>query len=589
MHKSNRYQREKGFQKIIFVSFIGAAVVVGFKATHIIGKMTIIDDGLTYYAEESWIEAEESLQNATHYTWFQYKEAKATEVLEDLCWITNYKDYIQDLYNRVAESSLNEALDTFADAVEEYENSGFKSLTEEQRLYLLERYPVEEAISEGWTHFKTQLVHILQNPLQGDYKWAKEKIFLIPEGYFTANKEDAILELFKTCDEALYTKYRSSDGVGEFGTFIDILNEIYRTNREYNFDTQWLTMQVKTFMYETMFQKAQEDITAFANYIGVYRREVDSGYKDDAIEKLVDDFIVTQEKEIKRLLKAKQYEMLITRYKELKYFKDYTKEIEVAERMQKYDNPEMLLDKPLEEYVFMQVGKASFGASKYLVTIHKATNQLELYLLIGDYQEYEVKNYTIGLNELSIGTDELERIDVEDNLIGLKGIGSQAGNGKYVVLRLEDYGLNLIKNFEGESIELVEGIKHLRVTNPTDEEILYTYDYILGEKGYEKQEMSATEMNLDEADLMKYAGQVVKFGCYVAEATFAGNAKAYYYAGNTYYADSMAYIYKEDGTAINKGSYSIIGEVVGMEPYYNASLDLEVLRPKVRVIKMDKE
>ena len=589
MHRRNRYQREKLVQKIIVIGLIGSIVLAGFKARHILGKMGLINEGLTHYKEGLWIEAEESLQRARGYKWFVYKPEETREALEDLIWITDYKDYIQDLYDRLLASRLEEEIDTFAQEVAEYEGSNFQSLTEAQKSYLLEKYPVDEVIHEGWGYFKVQVTHILQNPLQGDYNWAKEKIFLIPYSYFTQDKDKAIVELFKTSDNILYDHYITNDGISGFRTFIDLLNDIYTQNKKHGFDTEWLTPQTKIFMYETMLQKSKEDLTTFSNYISTYRGEANIGYKDDNVEEVVAHFIEDKEKEIEGLLKAKEYDALIKLYKDLHYFKDYTKEIEVTEKMQKYDQPELLLEKPLEDYPLLQVGEGNFGADKYLVAINKTSNELALYLLTGNAQEYEVKNYTMSLSQFNIGIEELERIDVEENLIGLKGIWAQAGNGKYIVLRLEDQGLNLVKSFEGESIELVGGIKHLRVTNPIDEEILYTYDYILEEEGYEKQEIAATPISLSDTNLMAYIGQVVKLACYIVEDAPDGNGKGYYYVGDTYYSDAMAYLYKENGETIHKGTYTIIGEMVGVEPYYNTSLNLEVLRPKIRIIEMTKE
>ena len=75
----------------------------------------------------------------------------------------------------------------------------------------------------------------------------------------------------------------------------------------------------------------------------------------------------------------------------------------------------------------------------------------------------------------------------------------------------------------------------------------------------------------------------------MSEDSNDGIVNAYYYVGNTFYSDSMAYIYREDGVAINKGSYTVIGEIVSMEPFYNTDLQLEVLRPKIRVLEMQKE
>ena len=589
MHRRNRYQREKLVQKIIVIGLIGSIVIAGAKARHILGKMGLINEGLTHYKEGLWIEAEESLQRAKGYKWFNYKPEELREALGDLIWITDYKDYMQDLNDRVTISRQEEDIDTFAQEVNEYEASNFQSLTETQKRYLLEKYPVDEVIHEGWGYFKAQVTHVLQNPLQGDYNWAKEKIFLIPEHYFTQDKETAIVELFKTSDKILYDHYMTNNGISGFRTFIDHLNDIYTQNKKYGFDTEWLTPQTKIFMYETMLQKSKEDLGAFSNYIRTYRREANIGYKDDNVEEVVTHFIEDKEKEIEGLLKAKEYDALIKLYKDLHYFKDYTKEIEVTEKMQKYDQPELLLEKPLEDYPFLQVGEGNFGADKYLVAINKTTNILELYLLIGIAQEYEVENYTISLSQLNIGIDELERIDVEENLIGLKGIWAQAGNVKYIVLRFENDGLNLAKSFEGESIELVDGIKHLRVTNPIDEDVLYTYDYILGEEGYEKQDIVATPISLSDTNLMAYIGQVVKLGCYIVEEAPDGKGNGYYYVGDTYYSDAMAYLYKENGETIHKGTYTIIGEMVGMEPYYSTSLNLEVLRPKIRIIEMTKE
>lgn len=588
MNKRNRYKRGKLVQGFILLLFAVILVVVVFKARHIIGKMGFVNDGIEHYKRQQWIEAEESLQRAKGYRWFHYKEEEATSTLTALSWITEYKDYIADLYGKVTESSEGKDLEAFEDYVSEYEVSGFLNLTDSQRQYLLEKYPIDQAIFTGWTHFKASIVNELENPMQGKYNWAKEKIFLVPAQYFSQDKESAILALFKKCDQELYDRYAVATGIQAFRDLIDKLSDIYVTNRAYDFETEWLTPQVKRFMYEALIQKSKEETKTFEQYISAYRSGVDRAYKDEAIEKIVEDFMVEKEKEIEKLLKAKEYDTLITLYKELKYFKDYTKEIEVAEKMQKYEHPEMLLQQPVEQYDFIQTGTNSFDVNQYLIAMNKNTNKLELILFIGEYQDYEVNTHEFNLNDLGITPDEVKQIDVGDYLVGLRVAGTNKAI-RLPILRFTNNRLEYLTEFEGDQIELIDDLKHLKITNPSNEAIPYTYDYILGEEGYEKQDIAATPINLSDTNLANYEGKLVKFSCYVSEDSNDGIVNAYYYVGNTFYSDSMAYIYREDGVAINKGSYTVIGEIVSMEPFYNTDLQLEVLRPKIRVLEMQKE
>lgn len=588
MSRRNRYRRGKLLQWLVILLFAAVLILVDFKAQHIMGKMKYVNSGLEYYKEKQWIEAEKSLQRAADYRWFHYKEEKASSTLKALNWITEYKEEIASLYQQITDSSNNKDLDTFANYVSEYETSGFQNLTELQKEYLLERYPITQVVFSGWTDFKASLVNELNNPLHSNYNWAKEKIFLIPSQYFTQDKEDAILELFKTCDQKLYEKYAIATGIEPFRDLIDMLSDIYVNNRKYNLDTEWLTPQVKIFMYETLMQKSKEEIETFAQYVKAYRAGADRAYKDEAIEEIVEAFMEEKEKEIERLLKAKEYDELIKLYKDLKYFKDYTKEIEIAEKMQKYDHPEMLLEKPIEQYAFVLTGEDCFEANKYLIAIEKYNNRLELFLFIGEAQAYEINRYEFNLNDLGIDVGQIQALDIEDYLIGIRLAGTNRAI-RYPVIRLIDNRLEYLTEFEGDTVELIDGLKHLKVTNPTSEAVAYTYDYILGAEGYEKQEIAATTIALSDSNLQDYVGKTVRFNCYIPEEAHEGIANAYYYLDATYYSDSMAYVYREDSVAIDKGSYIITGEIVSMEPYYNMTLQLEELRPKIRIIEMQKE
>lgn len=588
MNRRNRYRRGKVSQGLV-VLVLGVVLIMSlFKIQHIRGKMKYVNEGLEYYRQKEWIEAEESLQRAAEYRWFHYKEQEMNEALSSLSWITDYKEEIAHLYQKVTQSSQDKSLDTFAKDVSDYNASGFHSLTDAQREYFLERYPIEQVIFNTWTEFKVSVVNKLTDPLNNDYNWAKEKIFLIPQEYFAKDKKEAILELFRRCDQTLYDTYAVDIGIEPFKVLIHTLNDIYMQNSGYGFYTEWLTSQVKWFMYQAMLQKSKEDIDVFRQYIEVYRIDADKDYKDKTIEDIVEVFIVDQEKEAERLLRNKAYDELINFYKTLDYFKDYTKEIEAVEKMQKYDYPQMLLEKPIEQYAFALTGAGVFQANKYLVSIEKDSTKLEVFLFIGEAQSYEISHYEINLNDLGIEVGQIQTLDSEDHLIGIRLVGANRAV-RYVVIRLIDNRLEYLTEFEGDVVELIDGLKHLKVTNPTSEAIVYTYDYLLGDDGYEKQEIVATTIMLSDSNLLQYVGKMVEFSCYIPEGISEGIANAYYYSDANYYSDSIAYVYREDDIGIEQGVYSITGEIVSMEPYYSMTLGLEILRPKIKIIEIQKE
>lgn len=568
------------------MALIGVLVV--FKAQYIFAKVNLVEQGIALYKEEHWIEAEEKLQLADTYRWFHYREEEAHQALASLEWITQYKDFIETLYGEICASK--EALDfeQFMLKNNQYQTSGINELDDVKRQYLLAKYPVDQVIDEGFMAFFELMKSKLTNPLENeDYNWAKESIGKVPDVYFKEDKEKMILDLFMTCDTELYEFNKTVSGIGSFKNLLELLNDMFTTNRRCGYDSDWIMETAKMDIYQLLLEASKEEVSAFSEYIKAYRQKVHEGYKDPAVEALVDDFMLKKEEEIQELLRTRQYDELLKLYEELRYFKDYRQEIEVAKKLQKYNQLELLFEKPIEEYDYVREGENDFGASKYILGINKKTQVLEMHTLVGGYEDYKVVTYTYSLKEGEINLGQIQDIMLESNLILFITQGDDQVMG-IKVFTTDNQKLEKVFEIQAKEIRVSNQLKQIAITDPIEEEMPGTYDYIYDGTSYVKQELVPIAMSLQAANLLDYKGKVVSFECYLPQQASGNAIEAYGFAGDTYYIEDMVYIYWEDGRQIPKGTYTVVGEFVDTQMYYNEATQTELAKPKIRIIELKK-
>lgn len=618
--KTNRYKRGTWIQYLLDVLIVGLCVLVVFKGIHIAGKVKLVNESMSFYDKEQWIEAESTLQTARNYGWFHYREEYVRDMLEKLEWITQYHTTFQELYDSIQVAEVNKDYDTFIQNRDIYESLGFHQLEEWKKDYLLEKYPIEAAIDLSWSTFKVYMQGILTAPNEkSTYNWAKEKIFDIPEAYFTGDKQKAIEALFINCDTRIYeyTINHSND----LYTTLMAFNEIYDTNSKVGYDTYWLTDKIKTYIKEeigkntepldeeilrqirnnpknneaentmsVVFTETNIQIMNLIKDIKAYRTYANSAYYDEHIEEMVTQYLENKEREIAILVKAKYFDEAIAWYEYLGDLKNYEQQIKMLENMKIFEYPELILESKINDYPFYQIGKDGLGADKYLIAFNTASSRLEIYRLEGSAEEYTRTFVGSSLLELGLnGMDysALEDVSVSGNLILVRVPDKESQTVQ--VVKVEEKSIVPIFRISGEEVTVSNDLKTLSVKNPKDEEVAYTYTYQYGGEGYIKQEIQAVEVGLDNPDIPQMVGQVIAFNCYVPYDAEDIVAEGYNKVGSDYFLDQGAELYFENGQFISEGEYKIVGEVVGEATYYIESLDREVVRPTIKVIQLERK
>lgn len=618
--KTNRYKRGTWIQYLLDVLIVGLCVLVVFKGIHIASKVKLVNESMSLYDKQQWIEAESTLQTARNYGWFHYKEKYVRDMLENLEWITQYHTTFKELYESIQVAEGNKDYDTFIQNKETYEGSGFHQLEAWKKEYLLEKYPIEAAIDSSWSTFKVYMQGILTAPNEkSEYNWAKEKIFEIPETYFTGDKEKAIEALFITCDTRIY-EYIINHSSG-LETTLMALNEIYDTNSRVDYDTYWLTDKIKAYIKEeigkntepldeemlrqirnnpkdneaentmaVVFTQTNIQIMNLIKDIKAYRTYANSAYYDEHIEDMVTQYLENKEREIAILVKAKYFDEAIAWYKYLGDLKNYEQQIQILENMKIFEYPELMLGTEINDYPFYQVGEDGLEADKYLIAFNTASSKLKIYRLVGNEEKYIQSFIQRNLLELGLnGMDysALEDVSVSGDLILVRVPDKESQTVQ--VVKVEEKSIIPIFRISGEEVIVSNDLKTLSVKNPKDEEVPYTYTYQYDGEGYIKQEIQAIEVGLDNPDIPQMVGQVITFDCYVPYDAEDIVAEGYNKVGSDYFLDQGAELYFENGQFISEGEYKIVGEVVGEASYYIESLDREVVRPTIKVIQLERK
>lgn len=618
--RTNRYKRGTGIQYLLSVLIAGLCVLVIFKGIHITSKVRLVNEGISLYDKDQWIEAESTLQTAKTYGWFRYKEKNVIDKLDQLDWITQYHTTFKELYDSIQMAEANKDYSTFTQNKETYESLGFHYLEEWQQEYLLEKYPIETAINSSWLTFKVYMQGILSVPNEkSEYNWAKEKIFDIPETYFTGDKEKAIEALFITCDTRVYEYLINHSN--SLDTTLRAFNEIYDTNNELGYDTYWLTDKIKAYIKEIIgkniealdeetlrqirnnpqnneeentismvLTQTNNQITNLIKDIKAYRTYANSAYYDESIEKMVVQYLENKEREIEILVKAKYFDEAISWYEHLEGLKNYKEQIKVLRNMKIFEYPELIIGSKINDYPFYQVGENGLGADKYLIAFNTTSSRLEIYGLEGSAEEYALTSVEDSLLELGLdGMDysALEDISVSGNLILVRVPDKEQQTVQ--VVKVEKKSIIAIFRISGEEVTVSSDLETLTVKNPKDEEIHDTYSYQYDGESYIKQEVQAIEVGLDNPDIPQMVGQVIAFDCYVPYDAESTVAEGYNLIGNEYFLDQGADLYFEEGQFISEGEYRIVGEVVGEATYYIEDLDREVVRPRIKVIQLERK
>lgn len=621
--RSDRYKKGTRAQYILIASIAGLLVVSGTKVVHIMQKVNLVNKGLELYEHKTWMEAEETMQQTKSYTWFRYKEKDVDNVLQELDWITNYKYELDTLYKEIKQSELDKDYAVFSEARRSYEALGFHKLEEWKQEYLLENYPVHEAIHSAWVSFKGYMQSLLNNPSQSNnYNWAKGKIFEVPEQYFSSDKEEAILKLFKNCDYRLYESITL-----HFNQLVDTFeafNEIYETNEKYGYKTEWLTEGVKSFIKENLLKEAkataldeaaleeirkqpkvykmgesietslpifvetETQIKAFSNSIKAYREQIHEAYRDEQIEEIVNDFLKNKEREIDVLVTAHYYEEAISWYRALKTLKDYSQEIEELKRLKIYEEPERLLASKESLYPFYQIGENALKADKYMVAINTQNASLEIYRFVGGPKQYisnQISVYLVDVGLENIDYSLIEQVSVSEDLILL-----ELPEGEYQrvkVIQVGEEKIQAIFDISGETIKVSSDLKSIEVQNPIGEESPSVSIYQYDGAGYRKQEQEVVTVSLGDETLQTRIGEVVQFECYYPEAFQDENVTVYNFEGQTYFFDQGAYLNLQEDIRLTEGRYRIIGEIVGVSTQFDDALQTEVTRPIIKVLQVE--
>ncbi len=542
-------------------------------------------------------------------------------ILQELDWITSYKHELDTLYKEIKQSEIDKDYAVFSEARRSYKALGFHKLENWKQEYLLERYPIHEAIHSAWISFKGYMQSLLNHPLQNnEYNWAKEKIFEVPEQYFSSDKEEAILKLFKNCDYRLYESitlhfHQLTDTFKAF-------NEIYETNEKYGYKTEWLTERIKSFIKENLLKEAtpldeanleeirnhpkvyklgenieaslpvfvetETQIKRFSKSIEAYRKQANKAYQDEQIEEIVNDFLKSKEREIDVLVTAHYYEEAISWYKALKALKDYSEEIEEINRLKIYEEPERLLASKESLYPFYQIGENGLQADKYMVAINTQNASLEIYRFVGSPKQYissQIRVYLVDIGLENIDYSLLKQVSVSGELILLELPEGERQRIKVIQVGQEE--IQSIFDISGETINISSDLKSIEVQNPIGEEQPSVSAYQYDGESYREQKQEVLEVSLGDETLQIRIGEVIQFECYYLETLQDETVTVYNFEGQTYFFDQGAYLNLQEDIILTEGKYRIIGETVGVSTYYDDVLQTEVIMPIIEVLQVE--
>lgn len=583
MVRINRYRGEKLFQYVCLIVLVSLGGLIFNKARHLVTKVKLANEVIVLHREKAWIEAESTLNEARAYNWFEYKEEELVQYEESLQWISQYRGFLEQLEEDMKELTIDEANYTqFVALYEAYKKSGVEKLAEWQKTYLFAYYPVEEEIDRIWKKYRSLMSSYLSNPLEENWEWAKRNIDDVPEVYWKDRSE--VEALFVTCDTLLFEEATSKDDTfGAFSQLIEQMNVICEVNRAAGHTSEWLGEMLRPYINELFRVKSSESIDTFTLYLSLYRSSALNVYKDKRVEEIAADFVVSKEKEVKQLVNEKAYEEAITLLKKLEYFGKYEEEIQKIEDYQKYEEPERLLTWPIEEYGFIQKGSEAFESHHYVVAFNQVVGKLEMLLIKGDRERYDVQRF-----ELSMDGEGIEEVQVVNDLLVMMKEG-MSRKVRYQIVGMEDGQLKCLLDLEADGLEIEEEGMKLRVRHPINEEEEADYYYSYSNGSYESMGIAYTEVAFKEIEKVMKVGDLIKFHCYVPEEVAGETAFGMFIEENLYDPRYAVYLYRKDGGLISEGEYDMIGEYVNQDVYEDEVTGEQRILPHIKIIELERK
>ena len=580
-----KYAKRRAGYTISLIILCFLVILTGNKMNHIIKKIALVQKAEIAYHKEEWIEAEEALQKAQKYKWFNYKEQLAKEYLNRLDFITKFKPLMDQMLQDLKLSYTIDQYEAFAELYKGYQTFGLEKMDQFKRDYLLKQYPLEEAFHKGWKVFKEKMEKGLNDPVNNpEYNWAKQAIWDLPDEYLKGDKETHIKELFIACDTKLFEE--AAKGNEDFLHFQKLLtktNDIYIINKKYSYNSEWLTVKLKPYIERVIKEKSKTDnIREFARYVKAYEANVIPYYESKDVRERIKTFIEEKEKKAELFVERQEYEEAIKIFEDMNAFGNYSKEIEQVKKRQKYDHEELLLAFSEDSYGLIRKGTGVFGGEKYILGLQKDTGRLELVIIKGTKSEYSTNSYEVTL----MYGAEIEDLAVSSQLVmALSPSGKRAHT--YQILGFAGKSFENLLTIEADTIKVLEDGQSLKVNSPLDGYEGLNYEYIYTEEGYKNQGMEIQEVQLGNLNLSAYIGKIITFDCYVPAEYEGSEALGMYYEKDVYYPDTAVSLYLESGEAIRAGSYKITGEYVENFIYHDDELNKDMIRPRIKIMEMN--
>ena len=635
--RMDRYKRSQWLETAV-IAILALECIGGlYKGYYMYEKISLVKSGFKLFNEGKWIEAEEKLTEATELTYYEYRQRKVENRLETLNWITEYNETLQEIYNNLCLSKENVDYELFQSTLSAYNTLDLSKLEPYQTEYFDEVYPIAKAKQEAWVQFKGKMQYILQNAKE-EYLWAKEQIQQVPDTCFASDKKAAIAKLFEACDIKLFKNIASKeialkDQMLEF-------NEIYETNNHYGYETEWLTEKIKQYIRDkvtaralptdaarlneiancpkttlrTLTEAGEETRTAFENFfnetktqistvvevIEDYRKEDNSYYYDEGIEKIAEQYMSQKEADIQVLVNAQYYDEAISWYQAMGNLKDFSQEIQAIDNMKYFNDPVLLIENQINNYAFYEVGSGALGAEKYLAAINKSTSKLEIYRFNTHSELGQETKLTCSLKgtylerpgalqEDNIINNEGNIPDNESNVLSNNGTIQMMANGDLLailyfveggqninVLRVGETEIQNIFARQGTNVIVTPDINSITINRRGD----ISDTYVWNGEGYIKQVPEVQMVTLAEINQNDYTGKLVKFPCYISDGTTTTPIG---------YENEWGALNIGIGTflvadaPISPGYCWITGEVIGKEPYTFDGNWIGIEYPKIKV------
>lgn len=430
----DRYKRSQWLESIVVGVLVLECFGMLYKAYYMVKKVSLVKEGFRQFNEGNWIEAEEKLGQCVKLEYYEYKQKKVEDRLETLKWITENNGKVSHIYENLLESKKNVDYQLFQGSLSEYETLDIEKLEPYQIDYFKEVYPIDEATHDAWIQFKGDMQYTLQNA-KDEYLWAKEHILDVPDSYFSSGKKEAIAKLFEACDMKLFKKISANNT--ELLKQMSEFDKIYAVNEKYGYESEWLTEPIKQYIrnkisglavaassegldliknspkttvrllatgesggssdIDRFFYDTKTQIKNFSNMIRDYSTCQSKAYYDEGIDQIVEGYIQQKQEEIQVLLNAQYYDEAIEWYRSMENLRSFSREIQEIDQIKYFNDPVLLIEKNMQDYIYYQVGENALDTNKYLIAINKKLKQLEIYRMDTEVSEAHETKLTISM------------------------------------------------------------------------------------------------------------------------------------------------------------------------------------------------